>query len=320
MNYPLLAYCNRRNAEELAKPREARALGTLEWVPPNSSLLVSPELHWRLRSAFGFVGTGSLGRGDKISCGHVVRAADEIVGGPAAIARVWAKNSNVCRPFSESHVHPLSIFSGDRFIEWRSLENGFCELEERVILDDVFTTQNIDTLARFFFFEAITCTADLNADTRELRRRTVFSDIVVCHIPPNHGHDSVCPCAKWSARLLPNLPDQKRDRISVQIDHACRVVLAVSKAEAVERQAQATQFKAGNVELPWPKHTECPYELIAKSKGNCKWCEGTGRVVCDQDGRGNQAQHRVSKTMAKARRRYYRIKEAPQDAALIARR
>lgn len=313
MTYQLLAYCNRRNAEELTKPREARALGTLDWVPPSEVVeFVEPVQ----RSVGKF--KRSLGRGDKISCSNNI-LENAVANDPAASAYNSRNGYNVCRPFSESHAHPLSIFSGDRFIEWRSLENGFCELQERVILDDIFTTQNIDTLARFFFFEAITCTADLNADTRELRRRTVFSDIVVCHTPPNHGHGSICQCAKWSARLLPNLPDQKRDRISVQIDHACRVVLAVSKAEAIERQAQALQFRAGNVELPWPKHTECPYELIAKPKGNCKWCEGTGRVVCDQDGRGNQAQHRVSKTMAKARRRYYRIKEA-QDAALIARR
>lgn len=269
MNYPLLAYCNRRNAEELAKPREARALGTLDWVPPH--VLMWGPGDWRSPHSLGMQllhGT----RGHKISCGAVMDADEYDVRefGTAALSR---NNYNVCRPFDEAWERPSPFY-------YTGLRPLCCEA--------------VGGHPRIVEGMELTYGQPLKTENFSIER----------HIPPNHGHGSICPCAKWSARLLPNLPDPKRDRLSVQIDHACRVVLAVSKAEAVERQAQALQFRAGNVELPWPKHTECPYELIAKPKGNCKWCEGTGRVVCDQDGRGNQAQHRVSKPMAKEWNRY----------------
>lgn len=171
MTYHLLDHCNRRNAAELARTDlDARALGTLEWVPP-TGLMWGPG-DWRSPHSLGMQllhGT----RGHKISCGAVMDADEYDVRefGTATFSR---NNYNVVRPFDERHAANVAAGHDGKGANPHDTKRTLSEPHEPG--DEVHYK--------------------LKPENMEFVR----------HTPPNHGHDAKCGCfffaPNWDLSLV----------------------------------------------------------------------------------------------------------------------
>lgn len=156
MPYHLLDHCNARNAAELARTDlDARALVTLEWVPPH--VLMWGPGDWRSLHSQGMKilhGT----RGDKIRCGMPLLPGQHI-----HTRQLDSKHYNVCRPFDEAWERPSPFY-------YTGLRPLCCEA--------------VGGHPRIVEGMELTYGQPLKTENFSITR----------HTPPNHGHGAVCGC------------------------------------------------------------------------------------------------------------------------------
>lgn len=156
MTYPLLAYCNRRNAAELARvvnlsAAELVRVESLEWAPPTEEL---DRRDLSLKNGrYVYCGARAwIGRGDKIYCGRVFDAS----GSSNEYVSRGRRYYNVCRPFDEKWDEPR------------------VPLFDRHPLGEKRTRDDFPYATKF------------KAENSKPERQT----------PPNHGHGAACGCGQ----------------------------------------------------------------------------------------------------------------------------
>lgn len=210
------ALCDAWNARNAAEIERCAAIGhdcatspqTVDWVPP-TGLIERRDIYRERNGKYTDRGhTAFIGRGDKIRCGHVVRAADEIVGGPAAIARVWAKNSNVCRPFDEAHAAKVAAGHDGKGANPHDTKRTLSEPYEPG--DEVHYQLKPENMG------------------------------FVRHTPPNHGHGARCLCffyaPNWDLSLVDPEIQGRRRMTAMVLSSGQRVIVHSASTGLVSPQ------------------------------------------------------------------------------------
>lgn len=213
MTYHLLDHVNAHNARELARTDlDARALGTLEWVPP-TGLIERRDLYRERNGRYTDRGhTAFIGRGNRISCGdHILENA--VANDPAASAYNSRYGMNVCRPFDEAHM---------------------IEAAAPHTPHDLHDDSEPDESALPLCYEVD------GAGGKFAHFRDTGEAMPKRHTPPNHGHGARCLCffyaPNWDLSLVDPEIQGRRRMTAMVLSSGQRVIVHSASTGLVSPQ------------------------------------------------------------------------------------
>jgi hypothetical protein len=310
--YHLLDHCNARNAAELARTDlDARALGTLEWVPPSERLIVNE--HARGRIQFSSTTTRdewrrNLGYGAVVWCGGIFETPLTAPGSPnEQWTRLQAtkRNRNVCRPFDEAHMmanrrfewvpyhgnggHHYDEFGNEVFWHKRFIGDMLPYIAKRV-------TQTIRPLMEDWIYKGEKIGPRTKPENESAEVAT----------PPNHGHGAACGCVTVAQHGLGVEPAGNQTTVRIPIS-AIGAWAHIGTSPTELRSTRIDNLpqrkpKRGDGHAAVLLHKDESLWVFTPQR-NCPHCAGTGSIICDDERAGCVSPSHAAGGYAKWRRR-----------------